>query len=235
MELMDGLYALRYGKSVYSEAAVFKDGVKDRNVDFHWVFFMLSYGGRTIVVDPGFDDPKYIGSFGVEWTDPVDLLGRIGVSPGKTDVLLLTHHHFDHVGLIHRFSGTRVVISKAARKAVTYPKAKAFLKNADSVEGFSGRIEVMPGLVMEEIGGHVAGSSIVRISAPGKGIVLTGDEAYVAANWTAPRTNGSCRDPEANTAFLKRLKAEVDAGETVAYSMHDPALIPGADPVLKLW
>ncbi len=231
---VESLYALRYGTSLYGETAVFADGVKGKEIPFHWIFYVLRIGGAWVVVDPGFSDSKLVKSFGVAWTDPLSLMERIPLKAADVDVLIITHAHFDHVGLVDAFPKARIVISQAALDAVTYPRAKAFLGKSKAVESFTGRVEALPGLWVEEVGGHAAGSSVVRMADGAASIVLTGDEAYVAANWTGPRGNGSVIDPERNLSFLRALKAEVDAGTAVAYTMHDPAVAPGRDPVRRL-
>ncbi len=228
------LYALRYGTSLMAETTIFIDGLKGVKVPFHWVFYALRAGGKWIVIDPGFNDEKLVRDFGVQWTDPLRLLDRIRLEPSRVDVVILTHAHFDHVGLVDAFPNAEIVISKAALKAVTYPRAKEYLASARRVRSFTGTLEVLPGLSVQEIGGHSAGSSVVRITDGGRQILLAGDEAYVAENWNGPRANGSTVNAGSNLNFLRELKAEVDSGKTAAFSMHDTAVVPGPDPVRSL-
>lgn len=232
---LETLYALRYGTSVYSEATIFAEGKKGLSIDFHWLFFALKYAGRWILADTGFSDPKYVKAFGITWTDPLDLLRCIGVTPHDVNILLLTHSHFDHVGLVDVFSESEVYISKAALEAVNYPRARSALKTSKGLHTFTGSCELLPGLTLEEIGGHTAGSSVVNIQAGEKIFTLTGDEAYVPDNWCLPRPNGSTVDLKKNIAYLQRLHDQVESGTVEAYSFHDPGLVKGTDSIKRLF
>lgn len=232
---LEALYVFRYGTSVYSEATIFAGGRKSLKMDFHWLFFALKYAGRWILADTGFSDPKYIKAFGIAWTDPLELLQGIGVAPPDVDMLLLTHAHFDHVGLVAAFPESEIYISKAALESVNYPPARGALKASKRLHTSSGTWELLPGLELVEIGGHTAGSSVVNIRAGDKTLTLTGDEAYVPDNWRLPRANGSTVNLEKNQRFLQRLHDQVESGAVEAYSFHDPGLVTGADPILRIF
>ena len=231
---LEALYALRYGVSTYPESSVLAGGRANVELPFHWVFYALRYRGVWVVIDPGFDDPGLVREYSVAWTDPGALLARILPDAAQVGVVIVTHAHFDHVDRVGAYPEARIIISAEARAAVKRPQAAAFLRASPRVTGFRGSVEVLPGLDVVEVGGHSPGSSVVRVQTRGRTIVLTGDEAYLPDNWKGPRANGSTLDQAANLSFLRSLKAEIDAGGAVAYTFHDPALVPGADPIRRL-
>jgi len=220
------LWALRYGSSRLEETAVFADGKNGAFVEIAWILYALKWEGRWIVIDPGFDDPVLREAFGVAWTDPLSLLSEIGVRPEKVHTVLVTHGHFDHAGLVQRFPYARVIINRDARRdALARSRTQdqaAFWRQSPRIETFDERIIIDEGFFMEKVGGHAFGSSVIRLEA--ERIILTGDEAYLPANWEGPRFNGSVVNPDANRRFLCLLSRE--AKHLTVLTMHDPSLVP---------
>lgn len=68
----------------------------------------------------------------------------------------------------HRFGGVPVYVAAADRE---------HLQRDDAVvNGWTGEVEVLPGVDLVQIGGHFRGSAVARFSAPdGRGVLLSGD------------------------------------------------------------
>jgi glyoxylase-like metal-dependent hydrolase (beta-lactamase superfamily II) len=228
------LWAFRYGVSRFPARAVFKDGNPGHMVEFAWLFYALRQGDAWTLVDTGFNDPELVLRFGIEWTDPLKLLEKAGIKAEKISLVLCTHSHFDHIGLVDRFPKARVIISKAARndavERASWPRIRAFFKTSTQVFTFDRRLELTDGVVIEEIGGHSAGSSIIKIER--EKIIITGDEAYLPENWVKIRTNGAVVNEAANTLFLNELQAVQN--EYLILTMHDPAVVTGDLPYCRL-
>jgi glyoxylase-like metal-dependent hydrolase (beta-lactamase superfamily II) len=222
------LWAFRYGVSRFSERGVFRDGSAARTVDFAWLFYALRREGRWILIDTGFDDPAMIKYFNVTWTDPIALLQKAGVAPEDVSLVLLTHAHFDHIGLADRFPNARIIMSEAARKEAAAhavpPALRRFFGFSKKIDTFNGKLAIDDGIAMVEIGGHDVGSCIIRLDADK--IVFTGDEAYLPENWTGPRANGTVVDAKANLDCLEMLKAL--GPDWLILTQHDPGTVPAA-------
>ena len=141
-------------------------------------------------------------------------------------MVLITHGHFDHAELAHRFPEARVIINRDARRDVLSrsrtPEQTAFWSSSPRIETFTDRFIIDEGFIMEKVGGHAPGSSVIRFKE--EKIILAGDEAYLPANWEGPRFNGSVVDSEANRRFLLTLSRE--AANLTVLTMHDPSLVP---------
>ena len=100
------VHAVAYGASRFPENGIFVDGDPDVSVRFGWLCYAVRYGrGPWILVDAGFNDAPLARTFALtEHIDPLALLeARLGVRPADVGVLIVTHHHFDHAGNVHRF------------------------------------------------------------------------------------------------------------------------------------
>ena len=100
------VHAVAYGASRFPENGIFVDGDPDVSVRFGWLCYAVRYGrGPWILVDAGFNDAPLARTFALtEHVDPLALLeARLGVRPADVGTLIVTHHHFDHAGNVHRF------------------------------------------------------------------------------------------------------------------------------------
>lgn len=64
--------------------------------DNHTNWYLVEDGGRLTVVDAGIPP---------SWRSLHDALGALGRTPGDLDALILTHAHFDHIGMAERVRG----------------------------------------------------------------------------------------------------------------------------------
>jgi glyoxylase-like metal-dependent hydrolase (beta-lactamase superfamily II) len=229
---VDAFYALRYGQSRFSEAAIFAGGRSDVSVPFAWIFYALRLDGAWILFDPGFEDPRRAASFKVALIDPRGLLRRIGIAPSDIAMVLVTHGHFDHASLAFAFPKATVIFAANAEDDVRRSAGSSF--DPARIRIFNTTMEVAPGLTMVEIGGHSRGSSVVYLRDPSSTWLFAGDEAYLGENWSLPRANGSTVDPAANLRFLQQTHELAALGGLTVLTAHDPAIVPDEDPIRRL-
>jgi len=173
-----------------------------------YCFGLLRSADRCVLVDTGFSNAavhqRLSGRYGdTYWSSPVDVLGRVGVSPGDVDTILLTHNHLDHSGCVGDFPSAHVYLQRRelARyaDAVARPRRFEFLLRATDptlpdvladrandlrvtyVSGYlpvTDRIELRPAFDT-----HTAGSqfALVENAADGRWL-FAGDNVYTYQN-----------------------------------------------------
>jgi glyoxylase-like metal-dependent hydrolase (beta-lactamase superfamily II) len=86
-------------------------------VKLPWCYVLIKGGGRTMLVDAGFNHKDYAGvlanRFGVEnWHPSTVVLEECGVAPADVTSIFITHAHFDHVGGTDDFPNATVYIQE---------------------------------------------------------------------------------------------------------------------------
>lgn len=67
--------------------------------EFGSCVYLLKVGGKNILIDSSSED---------NGEELVEGLGSVGVNVEEVDILILTHHHWDHEGNVGLFSGTKI-------------------------------------------------------------------------------------------------------------------------------
>lgn len=162
---------------------------------FVWV---VIGGGRTIVVDTGFDR-KEAARRGREIVFAVeDGLEALGIPPDTVGDVVLTHLHWDHAGNDHLFPGARYHVQDREMSFCTGRcMCEPFLRRPFSVEDVTamvrrvyaghvqfhdGTSEIAPGVTLHLVGGHSRGLQIVRIWTQHGWLVLASDASHYYAN-----------------------------------------------------
>lgn len=241
--------ALRYGKSLFNSQFIFNnDPYRGEYRPFHWLFYLIELGEKKILVDSGFDSPAMTKAFGVDRLDPAQVLEETGVSPREITDLIITHSHFDHIGGIDLFPRATLYIHpharRAARTAGLEPDILERLNEAeDSTPTAPGRLVLLEdttdlfdgALQTVMIGGHAPGSLIIKMTLiPGTGssaqeVILTGDELYLAENFTRREAIGTVVNLEKNQTFIRGLQED-----QILLPFHDPQVVTGEIPVKKV-
>jgi glyoxylase-like metal-dependent hydrolase (beta-lactamase superfamily II) len=238
----DGVYALRYafrtesfkGEHFHGYAADCHDRWP---IDyFTWV---IVQGGVPYVFDTGFTREEaerrgartYLGS-------PVELLGELGFGAEDVPVVVLSHLHYDHTGHLADYPNARVVVQASElefwegpfsrRGAYLHLRPDADLRSlrslvdAGRVDLLDGDAEVGPGITVHLVGGHTAGTQVVRVDAAEGPIVLASDASHFYANVDDDRPYGAVH-------HLDRMYAAFD-------TLHELAaggvIVPGHDPLV---
>jgi glyoxylase-like metal-dependent hydrolase (beta-lactamase superfamily II) len=141
--------------------------------------FLARTADTTVLVDSGVGPP---GSGDPFLTDRAGrlpaLLARAGVDPGDVDLVVFTHLHVDHVGWNMLdgspfFSRARYVAHRADFEDFTTMQAeRRYVRDQIAALDATGRLELidegatpLPGIEIEHVPGHTAGSCVARIGS----------------------------------------------------------------------
>ncbi|MGW4486620.1 N-acyl homoserine lactonase family protein [Amycolatopsis sp. NPDC004368] len=154
---------------------------------------------HTVLVDTGMHPDRAAGVPGLEYVDPVELLAAFGVAPEAVDHVVLTHLHYDHAGRASAFPNAAVTVQRSEVDYWTGPWAERITRERwllDEAElkrlGASGRLkivegdaEVVPGLTVHLVGGHTAGTQVVRVATAAGPVVVASDASHFYENLEA--------------------------------------------------
>ena len=206
-------------------------------IDFYvWV---LIGGGRTIVVDTGFDR-----SAGArrdrELVVPVeDGLKALGVQPDAVEDVIITHMHWDHAGNHDLFPQARYHVqdremSFCTGRCMCHP----FVRQPFAVEDVTamvGRVyagnvrfhdgtgEVAEGVTVHLAGGHSRGLQVVRVRTRRGFVVLASDASHYYANLEQRRPFPIAVDVPEMLEGFSLVRSLASSGQ------H---FIPGHDPLV---
>jgi N-acyl homoserine lactone hydrolase len=203
-------------------------------------FLLETASGRRIAVDSGFDSLWATDPAAAEARDRLSSFGRLvdhgpqrtlagqlalcGLGIADLDLLILTHSHIDHAGLLAGPLPCPVLLTAAERGAprplwwggvqpVAWPEGRYLTITAET--------ELVPGLTAIPTPGHTAGHLSLALDLPGAGaVILAGD----AINRRSEPGEGfpDAEDPTAAAASAARLVARAAATGARLIWGHDP-------------
>ena len=216
------IYAVKYGESMFPEQYVFHDSPAGKTMPFSWLFYYIEYKEKKILIDTGFNNPKYIKLFSIKnYIKPSDILRQNNVRPEDITDIIITHGHFDHADGIDSFPGAKIIISdvelELIKKGVYGQQTRnKFLKHK-SVREFKGTCVLYNIFTLKMTGGHTAGSSVVFIDYKNLKYCLTGDEVYTKDNLDRGIMNGTVTSAANNLKFIKNYNKEY-----IPLTFHNP-------------
>jgi glyoxylase-like metal-dependent hydrolase (beta-lactamase superfamily II) len=201
---------------------------------FVWV---LVGGGRTIVVDTGFDQAG-AAKRDRQIVFPVEQgLEAVGVRPDAVADVVLTHMHWDHAGNNGLFPQARYHVQDREMSFCTGRcMCHAFMRrpfevedvtamvrrvHAGNVQFHDGSGEVAPGVTVHLVGGHSQGLQVARVRTARGWVVLSSDASHYYANMEQARP----------FPLLTSLSEMLDGFKTARALASSPDhVIPGHDP-----
>lgn len=194
------IFAIKYAQVGRKAWGNFVDGDPHEDSDMPLDYFVWAIvgGGRTMVVDTGFD-ASMGRKRGRQIVNPVEQgLEAIGIRHADVRDVIVTHMHFDHCGNGALFPNARFHMQDVEMEYVTgrsmchHQINHAF--EADDVcrmvqRVFAGRVQfhdgtdqIAPGVTVHKIGGHTKGLQCVRVATQRGNVVLASDATHFYAH-----------------------------------------------------
>lgn len=209
----------------------------DRPMPMDFFVWLVVGGGRTIVVDTGFDR-AVAKRRGRDIVLPVEEgLAALGATPDTVTDVILTHLHWDHAGNNdlfpnHRyhvqdkemaFCTGRCMCHPFARRPFDVEDVTAMVRRiyAGNVRFHDPVSEVAPGVTLHWVGGHSQGMQVVRVKTARGHVVLASDAVHYYANMDQARPFPLVTDL---AEMLDGFKACVSLATSRAH------VVPGHDP-----
>jgi glyoxylase-like metal-dependent hydrolase (beta-lactamase superfamily II) len=163
-----------------------------------YYIWVLRRGGRTILVDTGYDGAEATLRGRPIRMNAAEALAPLGLTPDDIDTLIVTHLHYDHAGGLHLFPNATLHMQEAEMAYATGPcmchDALRMPFTADHVceavrRVYSGRVtfydgegEIADGVTVHRLGGHSRGLQCVRVRTEAGWLVLASDAAHFYEN-----------------------------------------------------
>lgn len=161
-------------------------------------FFYIEGAGKKIIVETGVSQANLdtfnecVLKYGIkQWYnkgpehDIEQLLLSRGVRPEEIDIVIPTHLHLDHGANGEQFPNAKFLIQRDSLPWALTPPAWApyffeefrpfFTKILPQVVMIEGDVDVVPGVRIHKVGGHVPGHVMVSVDTPDGVAMITGD------------------------------------------------------------
>jgi glyoxylase-like metal-dependent hydrolase (beta-lactamase superfamily II) len=204
---------------------------------------------RTVLFDTGFNAEVSAQRNRTYVRSPLEALRLAGIQPTDIQDIVLSHMHYDHAGMVGSFPNARLHVQEQEIDFVTSrknePTRRAF--EVDDVSNvlralYEGRASVYngsarpwPGLSIHLVGGHTAGSQIVRVHTKRGWVVLAADASHFYENMDRGIPFHGTYDIAQGIASFDTMRSLAESDQHVVPG-HDPEVVrryPSASPELK--
>src|SRR6266566_4837281 len=229
------LFAIRYATRDARRGAHFIGGdPHDGPMPMDYFVWVAKGGGRTFVIDTGFNAEVSEKRQRTFLRCPVEALAALGIDGSAVEDVILTDLHYDHVGNFDRFPKARFHLQErelayATGRYMRYPRlSHSFevedvcgivrLNYAGRVMFYNGDAELAPGLTVHAVGGHSAGLQFVR-SRPAADLSCSPPTSLISTKtWQAagrlqrPSISEKCWRALTGCSHLRRTRATSSQG-----------------------
>ena len=238
------LFAIRYATREARRGDHFIGGdPHDGPMPMDYFMWVAKGGGRTFVIDTGFNAEVSNKRKRTFLRCPVETLSAFDIDVNAVEDVILTHLHYDHAGNFDRFPNARFHLQErelayATGRFMRYPRlSHSFevedicgivrLNYARRVMFYNGDAELAPGLTVHAAGGHSAGLQFVRVKTRRGFVVLASDVSHFYENMASER-------PFTTALHIGEMLEGFE--KLLALAPDESHIVPGHDPlVMKLY
>ena len=234
------VYALKYATRMAPGTECFLGaGAEEPPRRMDYFVWVATTASATVVLDTGFSAEVARKRGREHLRCPIESLRDLGIDPNRVERVVLSHMHNDHVGNVRKLPSAMFYLQAAEMAFYTGPAAH-YGRFSKSIEvddvlnlvraNYDGRLrfiegeeELLPGLTLHWVGGHTAGSQIMRVQTARGMVVLAADAAHYYEELEQLRPFPTLHD-------LARM---YQGYETVNRLADSPGhVIPGHDPLV---
>ncbi|HUT48751.1 MAG TPA: N-acyl homoserine lactonase family protein [Alphaproteobacteria bacterium] len=236
------VYAVKYAtmpERTRSTNLMYIDPHNDAPMPIDYYVWAIVGKDRHFVVDTGFVKADADKRGRTLLRDPADGLAMIGIDAAKTEDVIVTHLHYDHIGGYERFPAARFHLQEREMQFATgVHMCTATMNHSFEPRHISGMIDrvfdgrvrfhdgdvqLAPGITLHFVGGHTMGLQVVRVRTRRGWLVLASDASHFYENM------------EATAPFpIVYNLGDMILGYARCYDLADERanVIPGHDPLV---
>lgn len=166
--------------------------------DLDFFVWVAKRSDRVFLIDTGSGEEAAARRKDRYLRAPADAIQLLDLDPAKLEDIILTHAHYDHAGMLHRYPKARFHLQDdemdymTGRCMCAPPLRRGYeiedivhlvrCVHRDQVVFHNGTAEVCSGLALHRIGGHSGGLQAVRVWTKRGWVVLASDAAHLYQN-----------------------------------------------------
>lgn len=241
------VYALKYAHhDRHSSENFLVEDPHDGPQPLAYYVWAITGGGRTVLVDTGFDEAMAHKRRRTVTTPVVDGLRVLGIPAAAIEDVILTHLHYDHCGNHGAFPNARfhvqdAELAYATGRYMTHRLMRMPFELEDVLmlirHVYAGRVvfhdgagEIAPGITVHRIGGHSKGLQCVRVATRRGPVVLASDCCHLYPHYRESRVYPVTCDVGEVLEGYRTIRRLAASDEHVVPG-HDPAVLDLYPPV----